>query len=258
MGVKLMSLRELEKKLDKLREQYLAKNYDLLYNNCNHFSEDLVHQLLHVSIPKWINRCANKAQCVDCCFPNKIRYPFRQLDMKPIHSPVIRPQTQTQKQKQRDTDPNKIKLVHFKQHISKGKTYHVNLSRPNNFFPSERDDEPLKSDTDKHEDGLNGDYNRNLCCDASKRQTHVVIHWDNTSVQTDGGERDSCRDQSEIDVLLQQCVHSTHQFDEICVLSAPLASEDKTMDSKKQKKAEPNCLQDSLWMRHRYQVFDEK
>eukprot|EP01084_Bolivina_argentea_P207494 354006_1 len=69
MGTIEISARELSIILDKLRSQYLAKDYDILTKNCNHFCDDFVYSLTSQHISSWLNRTASIASCCGCCIP---------------------------------------------------------------------------------------------------------------------------------------------------------------------------------------------
>ena len=61
--------RELDRIIDELRTYFTGDNYDVLQNNCNSFSEALVQQLCHRSIPGYINRLAGIGSYFSCLLP---------------------------------------------------------------------------------------------------------------------------------------------------------------------------------------------
>eukprot|EP00483_Globobulimina_turgida_P003701 UN03707 len=71
MGTIQLSNRELSVILDKLRALYLAKDYDILTKNCNHFCDEFVYELTSRHIASWLNRTASIASCCNCCIPQK-------------------------------------------------------------------------------------------------------------------------------------------------------------------------------------------
>jgi len=44
--------------LSKFRHEYYAHEYDLIYNNCNHFTKQFCKELCNYKLPRWINRAA--------------------------------------------------------------------------------------------------------------------------------------------------------------------------------------------------------
>ena len=59
----------LNKAIELLRQTYTADSYDLLSQNCNHFSNDLVKLLLDKDIPNWVNRLAFMGSFFSCFLP---------------------------------------------------------------------------------------------------------------------------------------------------------------------------------------------
>lgn len=59
----------LNKAIELLRQTYTADSYDLLSQNCNHFSNDLVKLLLNKDIPNWVNRLAFMGSFFSCFLP---------------------------------------------------------------------------------------------------------------------------------------------------------------------------------------------
>jgi hypothetical protein len=66
VGETAYSKREVEQIIRTIAVEYPGTSYSLLYNNCNHFSNDLCQRLCGKSIPKWINRLAFLASYVPC------------------------------------------------------------------------------------------------------------------------------------------------------------------------------------------------
>ena len=58
MGETKLSRKEIVSVIDKLREEFVGKSYNLTSRNCNHFSDRLVKELVGKGIPGWVNRAA--------------------------------------------------------------------------------------------------------------------------------------------------------------------------------------------------------
>lgn len=57
--------------IDALRGRFAPNRYDMVTNNCNHFSDALTFQLLGKHAPSWINRMAQLGTCVACLVPRR-------------------------------------------------------------------------------------------------------------------------------------------------------------------------------------------
>ena len=47
-------------------DKFSPKSYDIMYKNCNHFTNALCWELLHKSIPSYCNRLADYGTCLTC------------------------------------------------------------------------------------------------------------------------------------------------------------------------------------------------
>lgn len=54
LGASNKTIVELEEELSKLKKKFNFKTYNVLLNNCNHFSDDMVFFLLEKNLPKYI------------------------------------------------------------------------------------------------------------------------------------------------------------------------------------------------------------
>lgn len=54
LGVSKKTVLELEKKLIELEKKFNAQTYNVLLNNCNHFSDDVAFFLLEKNLPRYI------------------------------------------------------------------------------------------------------------------------------------------------------------------------------------------------------------
>ena len=54
-------------------QRYKANQYDILMNNCNHFTEDFLRQITDgmFGIPNYLNRAASIGSVFHCIVPNK-------------------------------------------------------------------------------------------------------------------------------------------------------------------------------------------
>ena len=57
-----------------MRNDFNINSYDMLKNNCNHFSDELCMILVDSSIPNYVNRLALIFSCFPCLVPRKIDY----------------------------------------------------------------------------------------------------------------------------------------------------------------------------------------
>ena len=56
---KVSSVSEFYKIIDQIKDEFPAKDYNVLTRNCNHFSSALCRRILDRDIPAYINRMAN-------------------------------------------------------------------------------------------------------------------------------------------------------------------------------------------------------
>ena len=68
MGV-VTDTNKLYRTLDQLKEEYKAREYSLVSQNCNHFADELCRRLLNKRIPSFINRLARIGSWVKFILP---------------------------------------------------------------------------------------------------------------------------------------------------------------------------------------------
>ena len=57
--------------MKEVSEEFLGTNYNLLTNNCNHFTAALCERLTGKSAPAWINRAASIGVALPCMVPSE-------------------------------------------------------------------------------------------------------------------------------------------------------------------------------------------
>ena len=75
--------------IEKIKDKYTGKSYNVISNNCNHFTNELTAELLNKkNIPNFLNRVAYFLQYVKCIIPkNKITFSkenSQEFNLKPI------------------------------------------------------------------------------------------------------------------------------------------------------------------------------
>ncbi|KAL8729298.1 MAG: hypothetical protein Q9166_004795 [cf. Caloplaca sp. 2 TL-2023] len=70
-GFSFLSPSELETVVREVSRQFLGPNYNLLTNNCNHFSSALCRRLTGKAAPGWMNRAANIGILLPCLVPKE-------------------------------------------------------------------------------------------------------------------------------------------------------------------------------------------
>jgi hypothetical protein len=64
---------EIQKTMDVLGDDRFGPNdYNILSNNCNHFTAILIWNLTNTNIPGYINRMANIGDCCSCLIPKQL------------------------------------------------------------------------------------------------------------------------------------------------------------------------------------------
>ena len=74
LGITNKSHSEIRDILNDMKNDFNIDSYDILKNNCNHFTDELSMILLDKFIPKYVNRLALICNCVPCIVPKKIDY----------------------------------------------------------------------------------------------------------------------------------------------------------------------------------------
>ncbi|KAK4959385.1 hypothetical protein LTR10_004189 [Elasticomyces elasticus] len=62
---------QIDSAIREVSEQFLGTSYNLLTNNCNHFSSALLHRLTGKTAPRWLNRAAGVGLAVPCMIPKE-------------------------------------------------------------------------------------------------------------------------------------------------------------------------------------------
>ena len=75
LGKTTLSLAERTRVLDQLRFEFKGRSYNVLYRNCNHFTNQLSLRLLGRPIPGFVNRGAGCISCFRCCLPKALAPP---------------------------------------------------------------------------------------------------------------------------------------------------------------------------------------
>uniref|UniRef100_A0A6B2LIA8 PPPDE domain-containing protein n=1 Tax=Arcella intermedia TaxID=1963864 RepID=A0A6B2LIA8_9EUKA len=82
LGETKISIHKFKQLIQELGVQFTGARYHILYQNCNHFSNELSIRLLGREIPGWVNRLARSMHYVQCLIPTKYLDP-----MPPTPSP---------------------------------------------------------------------------------------------------------------------------------------------------------------------------
>ena len=70
MGTTSFSFQAVDALISRMKPQFLARDYDLIHNNCNSFCNALLLELTGQALPSWINRLSSYAKCCPCFFPS--------------------------------------------------------------------------------------------------------------------------------------------------------------------------------------------
>jgi hypothetical protein len=70
LGIATKTNREILEILNKLRTRFPGDSYDLLTQNCNHFSDCFIRSISEAKLPAWVNRAAWWGSWVRCCIPS--------------------------------------------------------------------------------------------------------------------------------------------------------------------------------------------
>lgn len=72
MGESHLKLNEINKIITEIKKKYIGSSYDIFFNNCNHFTNELCIQLLNKKIPNYINRLCNLGKYLRCVLSKKL------------------------------------------------------------------------------------------------------------------------------------------------------------------------------------------
>lgn len=73
MGTTYMNPHQVTEFFKYQSRNYYGDTYHLIVKNCNHFSEDICHQLTRNRIPKWVNRLARMGSLCSCILPRSLK-----------------------------------------------------------------------------------------------------------------------------------------------------------------------------------------
>ncbi|GMI84272.1 hypothetical protein HRI_002096500 [Hibiscus trionum] len=68
-----MPLSEFRALIEKMASLYRGNSYNLIYKNCNHFTDDVVRILTGKNIPRWVNRLARIGALFSCLLPGSLQ-----------------------------------------------------------------------------------------------------------------------------------------------------------------------------------------
>ncbi|KAK5694010.1 hypothetical protein LTR97_009628 [Elasticomyces elasticus] len=71
IGHTSLSPAQIDSAIREVSEQFLGTSYNLLTNNCNHFSSALLLRLTGKTAPRWLNRAAGVGLAVPCMVPKE-------------------------------------------------------------------------------------------------------------------------------------------------------------------------------------------
>lgn len=66
-----MTQAEIDRVVKEVSDQFLGTAYNLLTNNCNHFTSALCERLTHKAAPGWLNRAASVGLALPCVVPRE-------------------------------------------------------------------------------------------------------------------------------------------------------------------------------------------
>ena len=70
-GFSFQAESEIEVIINEVSQDFLGPSYNLLSNNCNHFTEHLCQKLTGKSTPTWLNRAASIGVALPCVVPRE-------------------------------------------------------------------------------------------------------------------------------------------------------------------------------------------
>jgi deubiquitinase DESI2 len=68
-GITFLSPTQIEEVLQEASTKFLGSQYNLLDNNCNHFTDHMCQALTHKGAPAWINRASKMGKVLPCLVP---------------------------------------------------------------------------------------------------------------------------------------------------------------------------------------------
>jgi hypothetical protein len=70
-GFTFRTEQEIDAIIKEVSDQFLGTNYNLLMNNCNHFTNALCEKLTNKPAPGWLNRAASVGLALPCVVPRE-------------------------------------------------------------------------------------------------------------------------------------------------------------------------------------------
>ncbi|KAL1548003.1 deSI-like protein [Salvia divinorum] len=87
LGSTDMSRSEICSFMDLIADQYQGNTYNLIYKNCNHFTDEVSHCLTGKRIPGWVNRLARIGSVIESVLPESAQTtPLRQFSESQTYS----------------------------------------------------------------------------------------------------------------------------------------------------------------------------
>ncbi|KAG6428434.1 hypothetical protein SASPL_112685 [Salvia splendens] len=87
LGSTDMSRSEICSFMELIADQYQGNTYNLIYKNCNHFTDEVSHCLTGNRIPGWVNRLARIGSVIESVLPESAQTtPLRQLTESQTYS----------------------------------------------------------------------------------------------------------------------------------------------------------------------------
>ncbi|KAK3671195.1 hypothetical protein LTR78_008996 [Recurvomyces mirabilis] len=70
-GISFLPIHEIDSIIHRVSEEFLGEKYNLLTNNCNHFTSTLCSRLTGKPAPGWVNRAAGIGLAIPCMVPKE-------------------------------------------------------------------------------------------------------------------------------------------------------------------------------------------
>jgi len=72
IGTVLLNSEQFLEIIRQFNSMFIANQYDMIYKNCNSFTNDFAKALVGRGIPNWVNRMAFLGRMCSCCVPRQI------------------------------------------------------------------------------------------------------------------------------------------------------------------------------------------